>query len=151
MAICLNGPPRLSEGYAHEPLVLDGDPERTEAHLPMIHIAFSNLKTWLLGTHPGVSHRHLKAYLNEFVFHFNRRFYPCRHSTLSWGSRHMPQHPSAAHLDPVPHPQTGPHLPVPLALKGRTFQVSLKEPCLSGLLPIILSGESTRRCRVSHR
>jgi hypothetical protein len=32
-------------------LVLDGDPERTEAHLPMIHIAFSNLKTWLLGTH----------------------------------------------------------------------------------------------------
>ena len=91
MAICLNGPPRLSEGYAHEPLVLDGDPERTEAHLPMIHIAFSNLKTWLLGTHPGVSHRHLKAYLNEFVFHFNRRFYPCRHSTLSWDWRHMPR------------------------------------------------------------
>jgi hypothetical protein len=23
-------------GYTHEPLVLDGDPERTEAHLPMI-------------------------------------------------------------------------------------------------------------------
>ena len=42
----------------------------------MIHIAFSNLKTWLLGTHPGVSHRHLQAYLNEFVFRFNRRFYP---------------------------------------------------------------------------
>jgi hypothetical protein len=76
MAICLNGPPRLSEGYAHEPLVIDGDPERTEAHLPMIHIAFSNLKTWLLGTHPGVSYRHLQAYLNEIVFRFNRRFYP---------------------------------------------------------------------------
>lgn len=63
-------------GYAHEPLVLDGDPERTEAHLPMIHIAFSNLKTWLLGTHHGVSPHHLQAYLNEFVFRFNRRFYP---------------------------------------------------------------------------
>lgn len=63
-------------GYAHESLVLDGDPERAEAHLPMIHIAFSNLKTWLLGTHHGVSHRHLPAYLNEFVFRFNRRFYP---------------------------------------------------------------------------
>jgi transposase-like protein len=63
-------------GYAHEPLVLDGDPERTEAHLPMIHIVFSNLKTWLLGTHHGVSHQHLQAYLNEFVFRFNRRFYP---------------------------------------------------------------------------
>jgi len=78
MAICLNGPPRLSEGYAQEPLVLDGDPERTEAHLPMIHIAFSNLKTWLLGTHSGVSHRHLQVYLNEFVFRFNRRFYPMK-------------------------------------------------------------------------
>ncbi len=63
-------------GYLHEPLTLDGDPERTDAHLPMIHIAFSNLKTWLLGTHHGVSHQHLQAYLNEFVFRFNRRFYP---------------------------------------------------------------------------
>jgi transposase-like protein len=63
-------------GYMHEPLVLDGDPERTDAHLPMIHIAFSNLKTWLLGTHHGVSQQHLQAYLNEFVFRFNRRFYP---------------------------------------------------------------------------
>ncbi len=63
-------------GYAHQPLVINGDPERIEAHLPMIHIAFSNLKTWLLGTHHGVSHRHLQAYLNEFVFRFNRRFYP---------------------------------------------------------------------------
>ena len=42
----------------------------------MIHIAFSNLGSWLLGTHHGVSHRHLQAYLNEFVFRFNRRFYP---------------------------------------------------------------------------
>jgi transposase-like protein len=63
-------------GYSHQPIVLDGDPERTDAHLPMIHIAFSNLKTWLLGTHHGVSHQHLQAYLNEFVFRFNRRFYP---------------------------------------------------------------------------
>lgn len=42
----------------------------------MIHIVFSNLKTWLRGTHHGVSHRHLQAYLNEYVFRFNRRFYP---------------------------------------------------------------------------
>jgi transposase-like protein len=63
-------------GYRHEPLVLDGDPERIAAHLPMIHIAFSNLKTWLSGTHHGVSRDHLQAYLDEFVFRFNRRFYP---------------------------------------------------------------------------
>ena len=42
----------------------------------MIHIAFSNLNTWLLCTHHGISHQHLQAYLNEFVFRFNRRFYP---------------------------------------------------------------------------
>lgn len=63
-------------GYAHEPMVLNGDGEKTDVHLPMIHIAFSNLKTWLMGTHHGVSKQHLPAYLNEFVFRFNRRFYP---------------------------------------------------------------------------
>ena len=61
-------------GYVHKPLVIDGDPERIEAHLPMIHIAFSNLKSWLLGTHHGVSHRHLQAYLNEFVFRIQPTF-----------------------------------------------------------------------------
>ena len=32
--------------------------------------------TWLIGIHHGVSHQHLQAYLNEFTFRFNRRFYP---------------------------------------------------------------------------
>jgi hypothetical protein len=64
-------------GYKHQPLVLAGDPEKAEAHLPMIHLVFSNLKTWILGTHHGrVDARHLQAYLNEYVFRFNRRFYP---------------------------------------------------------------------------
>jgi len=63
-------------GYTHKPLVLGGDHDKTEAHLPMIHLVFSNLKTWILGTHHGVSQQHLQAYLNEYVFRFNRRFYP---------------------------------------------------------------------------
>ena len=63
-------------GYKHERVVLDGDPELTDEHLPLVHIAFSNLKTWLRGTHHGVSPQHLQAYLNEFQFRFNRRFYP---------------------------------------------------------------------------
>lgn len=37
---------------------------------------FSNLKAWINGTHHGVSADHLQAYLNEFAFRFNRRFYP---------------------------------------------------------------------------
>lgn len=63
-------------GYDHERAVVGGHPEIVEAVLPLIHLAFSNLKAWLLGIHHGVSHRHLQAYLNEFVFRFNRRFYP---------------------------------------------------------------------------
>ena len=66
-----------SLGYEHQRLVLEGDPEKADAHLPMIHLVFSNLKTWILGTHHGrIEHQHLQAYLNEYVFRFNRRFYP---------------------------------------------------------------------------
>jgi hypothetical protein len=64
-------------GYIHDPLTLGGDPEKADGHLPMIHLVFSNLKTWILGTHHGcIGRHHLQAYLNEFVFRFNRRFYP---------------------------------------------------------------------------
>jgi hypothetical protein len=42
-----------------------------------IGTVFSNLKTWILGTHHGaIAQHHLQAYLNEYVFRFNRRFYP---------------------------------------------------------------------------
>lgn len=64
-------------GYAHLPVVESGKPEVAEEYLPIIHLAFSNLKAWLKGTHHGrVESKHLQAYLNEFVFRFNRRFYP---------------------------------------------------------------------------
>jgi hypothetical protein len=63
-------------GYKHNALVLDKNPALIDQHLPMIHLIFSNLKTWLLGTHHGTSQQHLQAYLNEYVFRFNRRFYP---------------------------------------------------------------------------
>ncbi len=72
-----NGYNRLTRlGYQHESLVLDGEHDLIEQHLPLVHIVFSNLKTWLRGTHHGVSAQHLQAYLNEYVFRFNRRFYP---------------------------------------------------------------------------
>ena len=47
-----------------------------ETFLPIIRHVFSSLKTWLRGIHHGVSPQHLQAYLNEFTFRFNRRFYP---------------------------------------------------------------------------
>lgn len=78
--------------YRHNPLVLGGDHDKAEAHLPLIHLVFSNLKTWLLGTHHGVSQQHLQAYLNEYVFRFNRRFYPMTafNSVLGLASRVVP-------------------------------------------------------------
>jgi len=58
-------------GYHHVVEEMDVD-----YRLPHIHRVFSNLKTWLQGTHHGVSHKHLQAYLNEYAFRFNRRKTP---------------------------------------------------------------------------
>ena len=63
-------------GYEHFAVAECGDPEVAEQYLPIIHLVFANLKTWLIGIHHGVSHQHLQAYLNEFTFRFNRRCYP---------------------------------------------------------------------------
>ena len=63
-------------GYEHFAVAECGDSEVAEQCLPIIHLVFANLKTWLIGIHHGVSHQHLQAYLNEFTFRFNRRFYP---------------------------------------------------------------------------
>ncbi len=65
-----------ARGYGHLAVVESGRPEGAEEFLPMVHLVFSNLKSWLQGTHHGVSPQHLQAYLNEFTFRFNRRFYP---------------------------------------------------------------------------
>jgi ISXO2 transposase-like protein len=88
------GYPGLPEiGYRHEALTLGGDPDKAEAHLPMIHLVFSNLKTWIKGTHHSrIEPKHLQAYLNEYVFRFNRRFYPMTafHSVLGIASHIVP-------------------------------------------------------------
>ena len=61
-------------GYAHEPLNLAAGWGDAALRLPAIHLVFGLAKRWLLGTHHGaVSAKHLSAYLDEFVFRFNRR------------------------------------------------------------------------------
>ena len=60
-------------GYTHVIQNKDGvdDPENLLPHVRMI---ISLLKRWLLGTHQGaVQEMHLQAYLDEYVFRFNRR------------------------------------------------------------------------------
>ena len=61
-------------GYNHERNVMLGSD--TPAHVSMagVHRVSVLLKRWMLGTHHGsVQPEHLDAYLDEFVFRFNRR------------------------------------------------------------------------------
>ena len=63
-----------------------------EQVLPRAHRAISNLKTWLRGTHRGVSQKHLQIYLDEFVFRSNRRGTPMAafQTLLGLSSQHQP-------------------------------------------------------------
>jgi len=62
-------------GYRH--IVREGETSVDVAEQMMhIHRVFSNLKAWIIGTHHGVSSKHLQAYLNEFAFRYNRRGNP---------------------------------------------------------------------------
>ena len=63
-----------AKGYDHEPISLSASWGDAALRLPAIHLVFSLAKRWLLGTHHGaVSTKHLQAYLDEYVFRFNRR------------------------------------------------------------------------------
>lgn len=64
-------------GYTHDQRVVSSSTSK-HAHqvAPHIHRVFSHLKTWLQGTHHGVEPKYLSAYLDEFVFRFNRRKTP---------------------------------------------------------------------------
>lgn len=63
-------------GYTHARVLQKQAGQPTGQYMPLVHLLISNLKRWLLGTHKGrVSAKHLQAYLNEFTFRFNRRFW----------------------------------------------------------------------------
>jgi ISXO2 transposase-like protein/transposase-like zinc ribbon protein len=67
-------------GYArlkdvkHDPRVVGATP----AHLvlPWTHRVFANAKRWAMGVYHGLRPGHLQAYLDQFVFRFNRRRTP---------------------------------------------------------------------------
>ena len=63
-----------AKGYHHEPINLSTSWGDAVLRLPAIHLVFGLAKRWLLGTHHGaVGKKHLPAYLDEYVFRFNRR------------------------------------------------------------------------------
>src|SRR5438477_7820841 len=65
----------LAEHLKHTPVVQDQGAS-AGAFFPIIHILFSNIKAWLVGTHQGVSAKHLPRYLREWSYRFNRRNLP---------------------------------------------------------------------------
>ena len=61
-------------GYVHQRTVMLGSDTAAHASMPGVHRVAALLKRWILGTHHGaVQPAHLDAYLDEFVFRFNRR------------------------------------------------------------------------------
>src|SRR3989344_3777387 len=65
--------PAALEGYEHI-VMKKRSREPGEDPTPLVHRIASLLKRWLLGTHHGrVEETHMAAYLDEFVFRFNRR------------------------------------------------------------------------------
>jgi len=79
-----------SKTWKHHPVKIC-IPEQASKELPWVHILISNSKRFILGTHHGVSSKHLHRYLSEYCYRFNRRFWEsqlfdrlllaCAHST----------------------------------------------------------------------
>ena len=62
----------LADSFRHYSIVQDGS-KNADAVLPIVHVLFSNVKTWLNGTFHGVSAKHLPRYAREWNYRFNRR------------------------------------------------------------------------------
>ena len=110
--------PGLSGDYRNDPRVVGN--MAANIVLPWSHRALSLLKRWTLGTYHGLRRKHVDAYLEEFVFRYNRRFY--RHvsfeTVLGLAARRGPEtyrdivnatpaHQAAARNDPllIDHPK----------------------------------------------
>ncbi len=62
----------LHDANRHHPVV-QGEGRNAERFMPIVHVLFSNVKTWLNGTYHGVSAKHLPRYAREWNYRFNRR------------------------------------------------------------------------------
>lgn len=61
-------------GYDHKRAVMLGSDVPAHVSMAGVHRVAALIKRWILGTHHGsVQPAHLDAYLDEFVFRFNRR------------------------------------------------------------------------------
>lgn len=67
-------PPATRKNYLHQSTSVSASGLPAHEVLPAVHRAFALVKRWLMGTAQGAaSPEHLQAYLDEWVFRFNRR------------------------------------------------------------------------------
>lgn len=62
-------------GYQHERVVISNDKEQGLKTFKWLHTVISNAKAFIIGTFHGLDRCHLQAYLDEFCYRFNRRFW----------------------------------------------------------------------------
>jgi transposase-like protein len=62
--------------YKHKRSVYMSDAKKTQEHLKWVNILTSNLKRFLLSTYHGIHPKYRRAYLAEFAYRFNRRYWP---------------------------------------------------------------------------
>ena len=122
----------------------------TPAHLVLIwiHRVFSNLKRWALGTFHGLRRAHLRRYLDEFVFRWNRRRHTAtafdtllgigarlRPATTATSSDNAsdPGRPGASHRPPSDPPQLEPNTGPPACLTA--IETTSQVQKLSALRP----------------
>jgi hypothetical protein len=88
-------------GYGHDVSRLKGRGRDAAIELmPRVHRIASLLKRWLLGTHQGaVRPEHLRYYLDEFTFRFNRR------KSRSRGKLFYRLLQNAVQIEPTPYPE----------------------------------------------
>ena len=63
-------------GYDLEQSVFQKNPKASAEHLKWVNMLTSNLKRFLLSTYHGVFPKYRDAYLAEFAYRFNRRYWP---------------------------------------------------------------------------
>lgn len=115
--------PIAKAGFAHEwrsQRAARKAGENLDALLPGVHRIASLFKRWLLGTHQGaVGSEHLQAYMDEFVFRFNRRRSRSRgmlfYRVLELAVRHEPVRYRDLIADPRPRSTS----PTPPTARGR--------------------------------
>jgi hypothetical protein len=66
----------MKKGYGLERSVFQKNPQATAEHLKWVNMLTSNLKRFLLSTYHGVFPKYRDAYLAEFAYRFNRRYWP---------------------------------------------------------------------------